>query len=86
MCGLPRDKALKQIKETEQHQRDLYTGVIGVLGEETALFVNLRCMQLFFEKIRLYAGAGVTADSTVEMEWNETEMKMSNLQKIINQY
>jgi isochorismate synthase len=31
----------------------------------------------------LYAGAGVTADSIPEKEWEETEMKMNTLLDVI---
>lgn len=87
VCGMPLEKTLSFLKEKEGYDRQFYSGYLGPINikKESHVFVNLRCMQLFSDKIRLYAGAGVTADSIVEMEWNETEMKMSNLQKIINQ-
>jgi isochorismate synthase len=87
VCGMPLENSVTFLKENEGYDRQFYSGYLGPVNikKESHVFVNLRCMQLFAEKIRLYAGAGVTADSIVEMEWNETEMKMSNLQKIINQ-
>lgn len=87
VCGMPLESTLSFLKENEGYDRQFYSGYLGPINikKESHVFVNLRCMQLFSNKIRLYAGAGVTADSIVEMEWNETEMKMSNLQKIINQ-
>jgi isochorismate synthase len=87
VCGMPLENSVTFLKENEDYNRQFYSGYLGPVNikKESHVFVNLRCMQLFSEKIRLYAGAGVTADSIVEMEWNETEMKMSNLQKIINQ-
>jgi isochorismate synthase EntC len=39
-------------------------------------------MQLFADKVRIYAGAGVTVDSDPKDEWQETEMKMDNLKKL----
>ncbi len=87
VCGMPLENTLSFLKENEGYDREFYSGYLGPVNikKESHVFVNLRCMQLFSDKIRLYAGAGVTADSIVEMEWNETEMKMANLQKIINQ-
>lgn len=87
VCGMPLENSVAFLKEYEGYNRQFYSGYLGPINikKESHVFVNLRCMQLFSEKIRLYAGAGVTADSIVNMEWNETEMKMSNLQKIINQ-
>jgi isochorismate synthase len=87
VCGMPLENSVAFLKEYEGYNRQFYSGYLGPINikKESHVFVNLRCMQLFSEKIRLYAGAGVTADSIVDMEWSETEMKMSNLQKIINQ-
>jgi isochorismate synthase len=87
VCGMPLESSAAFLKEYEGYDRQFYSGYLGPVNikKESQVFVNLRCMQLFSDKIRLYAGAGVTADSIVEMEWNETEMKMANLQKIINQ-
>ncbi|MBL7871430.1 MAG: chorismate-binding protein [Cyclobacteriaceae bacterium] len=88
VCGMPLESTLSFLKKNEGYDRQFYSGYLGPVNikKESHVFVNLRCMQLFSEKIRLYAGAGITADSVAEMEWRETEMKMSNLQKIINQY
>ncbi len=87
VCGMPLDNALEFLKENEGYQRQFYSGYLGPvnINKESHIFVNLRCMQLFAEKIKLYAGAGVTADSNPDQEWIETEMKMLNLQKIITQ-
>ena len=40
-------------------------------------------MQVFKDRVRLYAGAGITLDSRPEKEWEETEMKMKNLQNLL---
>ncbi|HRW99534.1 MAG TPA: chorismate-binding protein [Cyclobacteriaceae bacterium] len=50
---------------------------------ESNIFVNLRCMQWSNTEAELYAGAGVTTDSVPEAEWEETEMKMNTLLKVI---
>ncbi len=85
VCGMPHDEALEFLIKNEGYQREFYSGYLGPvnINKESHIFVNLRCMQIFAEKIRLYAGAGVTADSIADQEWTETEMKMLNLQKII---
>jgi len=85
VCGMPLEKALEFLKENEGYQREYYSGYLGPINinKESHLFVNLRCMQIFANKIRLYAGAGVTADSVADQEWIETEMKMLNLERII---
>ena len=50
---------------------------------DTSLFVNLRCMQLVIKKAILYAGAGITEDSIPDKEWEETELKLNTLLKVI---
>jgi isochorismate synthase len=44
--------------------------------------VNLRCAQLFRNQAFLYLGGGLTAQSNVEEEWQETENKAKTLEKI----
>jgi isochorismate synthase len=87
VCGMPLENALDFLKEQEGYDREYYSGYLGPVNvkKESNIYVNLRCLQLFKDKVRIYAGAGVTADSVSELEWNETEMKMLNLQTIINQ-
>jgi isochorismate synthase len=76
--GAPRGAALNFIVENEGYERGLYAGFIGpVSAREMHLFVNLRCMQWNPEYALVYAGAGITAGSDPEAEWEETESKMS---------
>ncbi|NCA86399.1 MAG: hypothetical protein EOM83_12635 [Clostridia bacterium] len=78
VCGMPADVAKDFILKTEKHNREYYTGFLGMLNikEQTDVYVNLRCMRLFPHGKLLYAGAGITAGSDPEREWNEMEMKM----------
>ncbi|MBK8292346.1 MAG: chorismate-binding protein [Flammeovirgaceae bacterium] len=87
VCGMPLENSLAFLKEHEGFDRQFYSGYLGPvnLKEESHIYVNLRCMQIFEDKVRIYAGAGVTADSVSETEWMETEMKMLTLQNIITQ-
>lgn len=81
VCGMPRAEAQDFLKEHEQLSREFYAGFLGPVkvGEETTLYVNLRCMQLLGRQAILYAGAGITADSDPEREWQETEHKCATL-------
>ncbi len=85
VCGLPKEPALNFIHKHEAYQRDLYAGFLGPvnMSDQANIYVNLRCMQLTREGALLYAGAGVTADSDPEKEWQETEMKMQTLQSVL---
>ncbi|MFC4872795.1 chorismate-binding protein [Negadavirga shengliensis] len=86
VCGMPKESALEFIQKHEKFDRSFFSGYIGPvnIGEETSIFVNLRCAQLQGGDILLYAGAGVTEDSVPEKEWKETEMKCDIIGKFIN--
>jgi isochorismate synthase len=85
VCGMPLEPALDFLKNNEGYDREFYSGYLGPINfdNESEVFVNLRCLQLLEEKVRLYAGAGVTADSNPEKEMAETEIKMRNLLSVI---
>jgi len=85
VCGMPKESAIKLLKEIELHDRKFYTGYLGPvnINNEISLYVNLRCMELFKNKANLFAGAGVTAFSNPEKEWKETELKLNTLLNII---
>ncbi len=85
VCGMPLENSLAFLKKNEGYNREFYSGYLGPVNikKESHIYVNLRCMQIFKDFVRLYAGAGVTVDSIAETEWTETEMKMVTLQTII---
>lgn len=80
VCGLPKQETQAWILEKENHQRKFYTGFIGIqTAHNTRLFVNLRCAQVFSNATILYLGGGLTAESDLEAEWQETELKSKAL-------
>jgi isochorismate synthase len=83
--GLPKDKARNFILKCEKHDRAYYTGFLGPLNmdNKSHLFVNLRCLQLFQKQFILYSGAGITASSVAENEWEETENKMMTMMNVM---
>ena len=85
VCGMPLEASLQFLKDNEGYDRQFYSGYLGPVNiqQESHIYVNLRCMQLFTHEAILYAGAGVMGDSDPEREWQETEMKMSTLERII---
>jgi isochorismate synthase len=85
VCGLPQDVAHHFIIEMEGMDRQLYSGFVGVLNleEQTHLYVNIRCAQIFEKQINQFAGAGITSSSIPENEWTETENKMAALGKFL---
>lgn len=83
VCGIPTDESMKYILLKEKNSRELYTGYLGLNGENAFYYVNLRCMQIFEEHIDIYIGAGITKDSIPEKEWKETEEKSKVLTKML---
>jgi isochorismate synthase len=85
VCGMPKDKALAFIRQHEGYDRSFYSGYLGPvhIDGQSHLYVNLRCMQLGQGAAYLYAGGGVTADSSPEAEWRETELKAGTLLAVL---
>lgn len=83
--GLPKDEARNFILTNEQHDRGYYTGFFGPvnINEKSAVYVNLRCLQLFDNNFVLYSGAGITSSSVAEKEWEETDNKMLTLMNVM---
>lgn len=76
VAGLPKVKAIQFIEQEEGFDRSYYSGFLGTLSANKAgLYVNLRCMHVIHDTLYVYIGAGLTAHSNPEMEWEETEEK-----------
>jgi isochorismate synthase len=85
VCGMPLEESIEFLKINEGYDREFYSGYLGPVNitNSICLFVNLRCMRVLDKQAVLYAGAGVTVDSDPESEWEETEVKMNTLLKVI---
>lgn len=81
VCGTPRSVASRLIRALEPFDRDGYAGPVGwvdAVGDgEFAL--ALRCAELRGDEARLFAGAGIVADSDPALELDETERKFRAL-------
>ncbi len=78
VCGDPLLSARSAIRAAESTPRRYYAGFSGPMGiaGHTALYVSLRCMELFPEKAVLYAGGGLLSVSSEDDEWDETCRKL----------
>ncbi len=80
VCGTPREEARHLIAEHEGFDRGLYAGFFGWMHEDDGVFdVALRSALLDENGATLYAGAGITKDSDVDVEWAETSQKFRPL-------
>ena len=87
VCGMSTGKAMDFIRNKEKHDRGFYTGFLGPvgLGDLIQFYVNLRCLQVFDNRLVLYIGGGITRDSIPEEEWEETEIKAETLLSVLQQ-
>ncbi|MFC7302947.1 isochorismate synthase DhbC [Streptomyces monticola] len=77
VCGTPTPLAREVIGELEPFDRGLYTGMVG-WGDahgDGEWVVTIRCAEAEQDRLRLYAGAGVVADSSPQAETDETGAK-----------
>lgn len=87
VCGMSTGKALDFIRSAEKHNREYYTGFLGPVGIDDLiqLYVNLRCLKVYDNRLQLYVGGGITSDSVPEEEWEETEIKADTLLSVLKQ-
>ncbi len=84
VSGLPQKEAIEIINYREPHDREFYTGMIGLITpSSTNLYVNLRCCQIQKGAAYLYLGGGFTKDSIPALEWEETENKSRTLLNVL---
>ncbi|MGV3460893.1 MAG: isochorismate synthase [Flavobacterium sp.] len=88
VCGLPKDEAKQFLLEQEEYDREYYAGYLGEVNmgqgnSQTDLFVNLRCMKVEDETVRLFVGCGITKDSDPEKEFSETVNKSMTMRKVL---
>jgi isochorismate synthase len=83
VCGLPKRDTFNFIIRNEHAPRRYYSGFMGPIGEQTHLYVSLRCMNIEANRYHLYAGGGLLKDSTEEQEWQETEAKLETMRSLL---
>lgn len=86
VSGFPKDVAVSEIPQIELHKREYYTGFLGAwnLNEQYHLYVNLRSMRLNSNGANLFVGGGITPDSDMHDEWEETENKSKTLLSLLD--
>lgn len=81
ISGAPKKRALEIIRELEPTPRGLFTGAIGYFGYngESQFNIAIRTMAIRNGKAEFHVGAGITADSVPEKEWEETLHKAEGI-------
>ncbi|MFQ5854194.1 MAG: isochorismate synthase MenF [Anaerolineae bacterium] len=85
--GVPQTPALQMIAEEEPLPRGWYASPVGWIDPEgNGLFtVAIRSAVSVRNRARLYAGAGIVADSDPEREWEETGLKFRPMLEALGQ-
>ncbi|MBW3619406.1 MAG: isochorismate synthase [Actinobacteria bacterium] len=80
--GVPRDRAVALIRELEGMDRGRYAAPVGWIDAtgDGEWGIALRCAELSGARARLFAGAGIVADSLPEDELEETRVKLRAMQ------
>lgn len=77
ICGAPKPKTLKIIKETECYGRNYYTGVFGIFdGRNLDSCVLIRFLEQDGADLIFKSGGGITFLSDCETEYNELIQKI----------
>jgi isochorismate synthase len=81
VCGTPREAARETLGDLEPIDRGAYAGPLGWVDAagDGEWAIALRCAEITGKTARLFAGAGIVADSVAEAEVDETERKFRAL-------
>lgn len=84
--GMPTERALELIAELETIDRARYAGPVGWVDAvgDGEFAIALRCAQFDGSRARLFAGAGIVADSLPESELEETRLKLRAMQAALD--
>ncbi len=84
LSGYPVPDALSLLDKVESTSREFYCGYLGPVNNNNIdWFANIRCMQVHNEHFTLYVGGGLTSDSNLDAEWDETNMKSRTLLDVL---
>jgi menaquinone-specific isochorismate synthase len=85
VAGVPRDMALKNIRQYEPEDRCLYAAPLGWVDNcgNGEFIVGIRSALIEGDCARLYAGAGIVAGSEPERELAEVQLKLQALLKAL---
>jgi menaquinone-specific isochorismate synthase len=78
VCGIPKDKAINLISQSENFERGLYAGFFGWLdfNGNGELNVSIRSALLKNKNLYAYAGCGIVEGSDPDEEFEETNLKL----------
>jgi menaquinone-specific isochorismate synthase len=87
VCGVPKNDAIEYIRQLENYDRGLYSGLIGWLdfNGNCDFSVTIRSALAKGNEITAYAGAGIVEDSNPDEEFIETQLKLKPILMLFNE-
>lgn len=86
MTGAPKIRAMELIEELETSKRGIYSGAVGIIYPNGDFDFNVVIRSLLYNEKDSYlsvpAGGAITYDSRAEEEWDEIQIKLSNVFKL----
>jgi para-aminobenzoate synthetase component 1 len=85
ITGAPKVRAMEIIEELEPHRRKVYCGSIGYLSRcgNMDTSITIRTLIACNEKLYVWAGGGIVADSKSNDEYQETFDKLSRILPVL---
>jgi anthranilate synthase component 1 len=85
VSGAPKIRAMEIISELEPSPRGTYAGAVGYFGFNGNMdfCITIRTIAIVKDKLCIQVGAGIVADSSPEMEYEETLRKADAMFKTI---
>lgn len=88
MTGAPKIAAMEHIEELEDFQRGWYSGSVGYIEPGGDFDLNVIIRSLVFDEewqsMFYSVGGAITIDSEPDMEWEETRLKASAIESVLN--
>lgn len=81
ITGAPKIRAMEIIEELETSRRSIYCGSIGYLGFDGQMDTNIaiRTAATYGDRVFVWGGGGIVADSIAEDEYEESLMKIRRI-------
>lgn len=88
ITGAPKLRSMEIIEELEPHRRGIYCGTMAYIGFNGHMDSNILIRTLVFSdnRLRLWAGGGIVADSNVDDEYQEVHDKAAVMLNLIEQF
>ncbi len=84
MSGLPQNLAISAIDTLEPYNRGFYSAPLGWFSKDHAeVIVGIRSCLVNRDKAYLFSGGGIISDSIIKHEWEELNLKISPLVKLL---